>query len=122
MQIYKKYLSFRGESDPFTWIYRITTNVCINHLKKEAALGENLMVHDLEISDELSGVERLESKIFLNELFSIWDKKTQKIGFLAYVEGLTQTEISKVLRISRKTVNRKLQKIRIKAKNFLKVE
>src|SRR5579864_3809589 len=25
--------AFRGESRPMTWVYRITTNVCLNHLR-----------------------------------------------------------------------------------------
>ncbi|MCU0401798.1 MAG: RNA polymerase sigma factor, partial [Algoriphagus sp.] len=35
IQVWNNLQSFRQESSPKTWIYRITVNTCLNHLKKQ---------------------------------------------------------------------------------------
>jgi RNA polymerase sigma-70 factor (ECF subfamily) len=35
LRAYESFGSFRGDSDFFTWIYRITVNLCLTHLKNQ---------------------------------------------------------------------------------------
>ena len=39
IKVWKGLPSFRGESNMFTWIYRIATNEVLNHLRKQKFLG-----------------------------------------------------------------------------------
>lgn len=48
IKVWKALPSFRGESNMFTWIYRIATNEVLNHLRKQKFLG----LVELESSSE----------------------------------------------------------------------
>src|ERR1700729_3021782 len=49
LKVYKKLDSFRFECSFYTWIYRIVTNVCLDHLRKNRARKN---IRALEVSDE----------------------------------------------------------------------
>ena len=52
VKVYKNIDKFRADSQLYTWIYRIATNVCLNHLKAKKRRFF-LPIHDLK--NELSG-------------------------------------------------------------------
>lgn len=62
VKAWENWTSFRGESDPKTWLYRITINLSINQLKKKQRVinfnkftNENIKddekIHDFEPED-----------------------------------------------------------------------
>ena len=118
LKIYINYHSFKGNSDIYTWIYRITTNECINYLKKNRKKNLNIILHE-DISDFIEQPKTVDSHLFIKEIIKGFDKNMQKIGILYFYEDLNQEEIANMLNISRRTVGRKLQKLKIKLKNRL---
>ena len=48
-KIYRKRDQFRGEADPYTWIYRIAVRTAVNHLRR------NKILQWLSLDDELIG-------------------------------------------------------------------
>jgi RNA polymerase sigma-70 factor (ECF subfamily) len=56
LKVYKKLNGFRFECSFSTWIYRIVTNVCLDHLRRNRALKKNtaLEVNDDELLSQLS--------------------------------------------------------------------
>ena len=105
--------SFRGESQPMTWAWRITTNVCLNHLRsrrlRESPL--HLVTPDEPVVD-LRGAE-------VRQLLQVWltqlDEREQQIAALLFIDGLTQEEVADVLGLSRKTIGREVEALREKA-------
>lgn len=116
VQVLTKLKNFKGQSDIYTWIYRITTNICLNYLKRNAKLADREIFIDIDLSDHFKFEEQIENALSLQAMLSSLDKKCQQIVLLAFLEGLTQDEIAGVLDISRKTVYRKLKLIRKKFK------
>ena len=104
--------SFRGESRPMTWVYRITTNVCFNHLRSRGVREPMLTVVDSEPS---VGVEAVESRNLLRVWLEKLDAREQEIASLLFIDGLTQDEVADVLGLSRKTINREVAQLREKA-------
>lgn len=103
---------FRGEARPMTWVYRITTNLCLNHLRgrrlREPALAA---VCDEPAIDTASA----EARDLLEKWLEHLDEREAEVATLLYVDGLTQEEVADVLGLSRKTIGREVEALRQKA-------
>lgn len=114
--------SFRQESSPYTWLYRITTNACLNHLKKHSRMTLIDPVADAhwgEMPDtKPTDLARLDQERFLKKL----DDECRKIFIYRFHDGMGQEEIAGILKITRKTVYLKLEKIQEKLKRFLQLD
>ncbi len=96
---------FRGESTLYTWLYRITTNVCLNALRKKKVrsflrLDEvDDFLPDREVTpDEL--VELEEQKSALEKAIKKLPEKQKAVFVLRYYEGKSYEEISQILKTS----------------------
>jgi RNA polymerase sigma-70 factor (ECF subfamily) len=103
--------TFRREASPMTWLWRITTNVALNHLR-----GRALREPDgKEMPEEHSNDDGLEAR----NLIAVWmkqlDEREATVATLLYVDGLTQEEVADVLGLSRKTIGREVEQLRQKA-------
>lgn len=114
---------FRGESSPWTWLYRITTNHCLNLIRSQKAwhkAAEGLTRQQLALSLELqdSGASVLIDRHSFVKLLEEEDETTQKILFAYFMDELTQEEIAVMLKISRKTIYKRLKKFTEKARSL----
>jgi len=101
----KNLKNFRGDSNVKTWLYRITSNVCTNVLRK-IKLGKIFSYgNDTEefydiATNDISAQKKIENKEFEEKFLNALDKlpKKQRETFaLRYYEEMTYEEISKVL-------------------------
>lgn len=110
--------SFRGESELGTWIYRLTTNCCLDHLRKRksqhalyADYLDSLVVRNLN-----SDGDRVLAKVDLDRILGQFRPGVRQILFLTLAEGLSYREAGEVLSMSKdavaKTVVRFLKKYR----------
>ncbi len=98
--------AFRGESSPFTWLYRIATTHCLQQLrnaKLRARKLESLGHEDPPVAPPPD--ERLQTLALLAG-FPI---DVQEVAYLRHVDGLDLDEIAQATGQSSKTVSRKLQ-------------
>jgi RNA polymerase sigma-70 factor (ECF subfamily) len=103
---------FRGEARPMTWVYRITTNLCLNHLRGRSLREPALAVVSGEPAlDEAAAEARDLLRVWLTHL----DEREQAVATLLWVDGLTQEEAADVLGLSRKTIGREVDELRRKA-------
>ncbi len=107
--VFKNYKSFKENCDTYTWIYRITTNTCINYIKKESKQKNGNLQIEFDLSDNFLQVEKIDNHLFIKQILKSFDKKIQQIAIYYFVDNFTQKEIAEILEISRKTVSRKLQ-------------
>lgn len=101
---------FRGESDIGTWIYRITTNLCLNHLRatKRRASREQAAW----MPDSQSGPDRsYEVRNTLDDLVKDLDPLAQEVLVLRFLDGLSLEEIATVTGRSRRTIGKRLKEI-----------
>lgn len=100
--------SFRGESELGTWIYRIATNLSLNHVKQHKrraartvpvmdAATPSLVSHDnhAEESDRRAHIERA-----LHELPTL----QRAVVILRHLDGLSTRQVSHILQCSEGTV------------------
>jgi RNA polymerase sigma-70 factor (ECF subfamily) len=104
--------SFRNEAQPMTWAWRITTNLCLNHLRARRLREPALQLVSAEATVDLRSAET-------RQLLEVWltqlDEREQQIAALLYIDGLTQEEAADVLGLSRKTIGREVEQLRAKA-------
>jgi RNA polymerase sigma-70 factor (ECF subfamily) len=103
--------TFRGEARPMTWVYRVTTNTCLNLLRTRRLREPLLTVVPDEPS---SGPDAVEARQHLQVWLAQLDERELAIAALLYVDGLSQQEVADVLELSRKTIGREVELLRHK--------
>jgi RNA polymerase sigma factor (sigma-70 family) len=108
VRYFQNFETFRHESSPSTWMYRVAINLGIQRWRRERIL--NLVDMDLEAIPP--GAQDNESilldRITLSKVLDRLPERTRKIITLFHIERMTQVEIGKLLGISRATVTRHL--------------
>ncbi|RKG97151.1 sigma-70 family RNA polymerase sigma factor [Corallococcus sp. CA053C] len=103
---------FRREARPMTYVYRVTTNLCLNALRtrrsREPKLPEREEAATLTPS-------QWEAADFIRHLVGRMGERELEVATLHFFDGLTQEAIAQMLDVSRKTIVRDLESIRKKA-------
>jgi RNA polymerase sigma-70 factor (ECF subfamily) len=100
-------LEERGDALP--WIYRVSTNHCLNVLRNRGRRGDVALAVDLEV-DERSAAEVLPDRRLAHELLDRFDASTQAVVVGVLVDGMERDEVAAALGISRRTVSRRLER------------
>ncbi len=108
--------SFRAESSPATWLYRLATNYCINRIRDQKRRRELLAEHGPMVFGRPERASNQEASVFLSELWSALDPELALIGTLYYVDGMTTQEIGRVVGCSDRTVANRLKTLAAKAR------
>lgn len=97
---------FRGDSKPGTWIYRIATNCCLDHLRKRKSQSRlNADYLDSLVLRNLSPEgDRVLAKIDLDRILAHLRPGMRQILFLSLAEGLSYRDVSEVTGVSREAV------------------
>lgn len=103
IKMYNELKNFRRESSIYTWLYRITTNLSLNELKKKKIRNffdfedvDEWLFKDEKQSPELSYRENeLSNKI--QEAINKLPEKQRTVFTLRYYDGLSYEEISEIL-------------------------
>jgi len=125
--------NFKAESSFYTWLYRITTNVCLTRLKRKQQKEKNTYSLDAqldskdemprEISDFKYSPELLyERKIMqkaLQEAISELPSDYRSVVVLRDLQGLSNREVSKALQLSLAAVKSRLHRGRVFLRNRL---
>lgn len=114
LKIFTKIRDFRGEAAAATWLYRVTTNACIDEQRRKKRFS---FFSDLfgfkEPKTKRTPDERLESREISAEVqkaLATIDAKFRLPILLKYVEGLSYREIADVLDCSEGTVASRLNR------------
>lgn len=120
INLWKSYPSFRGESAFTTWMYRISLNIAIQHLRKsgkrkeDAALPEELDRFQQPKKESLPEHELALLKNAVNKL-----NKVEKAIVVLYLEEKGNEEIADIIGISQNYVRVKMTRIRNKLKKMV---
>ena len=124
LKAYQNLAGFKGDSSFSLWIYRLTSNLCIDFLRKEKRRTKSSLTYlddagetqELEIVDERFTPERaLEKTEAIEQLQKGLDTLTaehREILLMREIDGLSYDEIAEVLNISSGTVKSRIARAR----------
>jgi RNA polymerase sigma-70 factor (ECF subfamily) len=139
VKAYRSLEGFKGDASFYTWIYRITNNLCIDFLRKAGPAAK--VEYSEEMSDDSSaeaqaGVGVLSSRLGTNpqrsalrrelaekmeEALAQLPEKHRAILVLREVDGLSYEELAQVFEIPKGTVMSRLFHARTKMQEILGV-
>lgn len=124
LQAHRKLSGFRGESALGTWLYRLTMNHCLDHLRGRQAK----MSRATESLDEEGAIEPAApapvvpstiSRIDLERAIEQLPPGSKAVFLLHDVEGFEHQEIAEILGISEGTSKSQVHKARMKLRALL---
>ncbi len=136
LKVYKKLDGFRFECSFSTWIYRIVTNICLDHLRRNRALKKNNVIEITDdkllnqVSDDRPG-NNPEQQLLDRELEAHILKALQRLTprermvfDLRHFEGLKLQSVSEILNASEGSVKmtffRATRKLRLQLDKYTK--
>ncbi len=132
IRIFRSIVKFKEQSSFSTWIYRITTNVCLDELrrrksKKEFSLDQEIhgeegdMQRQIKSDDILpdAAAEREELRGVVNDAINSLPEDQRIVISLRDIQGLSYNEISQVLDCPEGTVKSRINRARNALKNIL---
>jgi RNA polymerase sigma-70 factor (ECF subfamily) len=111
IKIWEKLDTFRNEASISTWIYRITVNTCLLHLRKKKSKSE-FTTDSFPVLPAESYSE--EKDIQLNKMYNCIQKldETGKIIILMILEGFEYDKISDVIGIKEESLRVRIHRIK----------
>ena len=114
IHIWRGLPNFKGESNPSTWIYRISLNVCISYKRKKKIDCVPLNVGS-DVFDETSRSGK-QNKLLHDRIVKL--DKLDRALVLLWLEDMSYEEIGAIIGINPKSVGVKLVRIKEKLKNM----
>lgn len=124
---------FQGDSSFATWLYRLTSNVCIDFLRREkrrnalsmtVSLDDEEEARQAELPDERYSphveAERRERRETLRAGLASLSEERRRVLILRELEGLSYGEIAQVLKLEEGTVKSRIARARLALRNYLK--
>ena len=134
IRAYNNLGSFKRESSFSQWLYRLTSNVCIDHLRREKRRDISSLTYiddlgiaqEIELSDERftpeGALERRQVKESIQRGLDMLSVEHREILVMREMEGLSYEEIGSFLGISPGTVKSRISRARQNLSKFLLME
>ena len=142
LKVYKKLDCFRFECSFSTWIYRIVTNVCLDHLRKNRNLRESSAVKVNADGEEFNLLNQIlddrtahnpQQQLMRHELsariLSALERLTPRermVFELKHLQGMKLRAVSEILHVSESSVKTSLmratQKLRLQLARYTKLQ
>jgi RNA polymerase sigma-70 factor, ECF subfamily len=101
---------FRGEASPTTWIYRITTNHCLNQIRNQRGRQDKLAMRREELAPApVSMAEHGIDVEVVRGLLAGCDDETRRIMLHIYFDDMTREETARVVGRSLPTVRKRIR-------------
>jgi RNA polymerase sigma factor (sigma-70 family) len=105
-------------TEPMAWLYRTTTNLCLNRLRDVKRRRELLA----EWRPEENGALAAESGLTLREILERTPEELQDIAVYYYVDELSHDEIARIIGVSRRTIGNRLATFHVLMGEIVAVE
>ena len=136
VKVYKYLDHFKGDSSFYTWLYRITVNICIDVMRRKNAAGGDTEEFAESIANDLSEARigalgsrlgpnpqksalRRELAEKIQEALAAVPEKHRAILLLREIEGMSYEDLSRTLDIPKGTVMSRLFHARAKVQKIL---
>lgn len=112
--------SFRGDASPVTWLYKVTTNLCLNKIR-DASRQRQLLAENAPAPDA-STEAAPEDRAAVARLIASLPDELREIAVYYYVDEMNQDEIAEIAGVSRRTIGNRLEEFKTAARAVLGVE
>lgn len=124
-RVIRNYEQFRQEASPLTWMYRISTNWCLNRLRDRRGHSRKQENHREEIVGD--GIHQEDPAApmdhqVLHRLIAEADEETREIVLYLYFDEMTREEAAKMVGISVPTLRKRLDLFFKRARKTLGIE
>lgn len=114
LQIYNSIDLFRGQASFRTWVYRLTINECLQHLRRKARRKHGQL--DWEPPAPNNELQRIEQRELLELALSRIAPELRSLFLLREIESLSYREIAEALNVPEGTVGSRLNRARYELK------
>ena len=119
-KVISRWDQFRGEASPTTWIYRITTNHCLNQLRNRRGRRDKLAMRHEELAPApVSIAEHGVDAEAVRGLLASCDDETRRIIVHVYFDDMTREETARVVGRSLPTVRKRIRSFMAHARTHL---
>lgn len=128
LRIYRSLGSFKGQSSFSTWVYRITTNTCLDELRRRksrnAASLDNLLENGWSPSDNDNAPEKYalasEQRRTIDRAIAELPEDMRSAVVLRDVQGFSYDEIAEILEANIGTIKSRISRGREKLRHILR--
>ena len=133
IRVFKSIDKFKEQSSFSTWIYRITTNICLDELrkrknKKTFSIDEDIKYNDIEIPRQIQDegplpediLESKETSQIVRKAINCLSDQHKTVLVLRDIEGFSYEEICKITNCPEGTVKSRINRARSALKDILK--
>ena len=132
LRAYRSIGSFRGDSKFSVWLYRLTTNICIDFLRSKGRKptvsltmeNDDEEVQELDVADDRfdpeENFQRAELQRAVQRGLNTLPEEFRTILILRELEGMSYAEIGEILHLEEGTVKSRLFRARSRLCDFLK--
>jgi len=110
---------FEHRSQVSTWLYRITTNYCLNRIRERRVRKELWARHGKDVDAPGGDRTSPEGLIALRDLLAQADETEAQAAIYVYVDGMRHHEAAKLLGVSRRSVGNLIERFRAWASHYL---
>jgi RNA polymerase sigma-70 factor (ECF subfamily) len=122
-EVFVRYLQHRRkggrEENPAGLLYRMATNMSLNHLRDTRRRQE--LLDQAGANPHGKGFQAPDESLVLRQLLAKVSKKEARIASYYYLDDMEHKEIAELLSINRRTVGRRLERFRRHARRLLEV-
>jgi RNA polymerase sigma-70 factor (ECF subfamily) len=104
VRCFRHHRDLRTGRELLGWLYRVATNLCLNHLRDRHGRGEAASVDSLATAAEPTREPDAIARLMTAEILFGLDLRSQEIAFYVYVDGMTHAEAAEVAGVSERTV------------------
>lgn len=130
LRAWKSLDTFRGDSSLSTWLYRVTSNLCVDFARKKAADGVQASIDDEEspaasiadtsrMAQPEAVAENQELREELQYALSQLSDEHRRVVLLRDVAGMAYTDIARTLGLEEGTVKSRLARARASLRKIL---
>lgn len=101
---------FRGAASPSTWLYAITTNYCLQHLRDDAGRRAKLAHPSAEGAGMGTGaLAATDTWSTLRQALGVLPEELSRVAIHYYVDRMSHDEIAEIEGLSRRTIGNRLE-------------
>lgn len=108
-KLIERWSTFQGQSSPTTWLYRVTTNHCLNRVRDTTRRRRLLSNHaEASLEDTFAKADQA-SRVLASQLWAEIPERLLAFAVYYHVDGMSHAEIAQVTGVSRRTVGNRLK-------------